>query len=134
MHTVRFTLYFIHKINFIRDPCEDFLIYCDCTGIRSVDEEITYLDVANHVLLVINAAFNILFHQREVQYIPKFAKQLVHELINLSNYLKYTGTGDAVKQLSPYLVQLVQQFESYIDDAELLAKYVLFTVHERNID
>mgnify|MGYP006940051575 CR=1 FL=1 len=94
-------------------------------GIRAVDEEITHLDVSNHLLLIINAAFNILFHQREVQYIPKYAKQLVNELINLANFLKYTGTGDAVKQLSPYLVQLIQQFETYVDDVELLSKYAI---------
>ncbi len=110
----------------MRDLRRKRLIYFNCIGIRAIDEEITYLDVANHLLLVINAAFNILFHQREVHFIPRYAKQLVHELMSLSNYLKYTGTGDAVKQLSPYLIQLVQQFESYIDDPELLAKYVNF--------
>jgi hypothetical protein len=90
-----------------------------------LDEEQQHLDIGNHLLLVINSAFNILVYQREVQYNIKYVKQITHELLNLSQFLKYTGTGAAAKQLSPLLIQIVQQFEPALDEPDLLAKYVL---------
>ncbi len=96
-------------------------------GLRGLDEDQQHLDIGNHLLLIINGAFNILFYQREVQYNIKYVKQIAYELLNLAQFLKYTGTGAAAKQLSPLLVQIMQQFEPALDDPELLTKYVLFS-------
>jgi len=72
---------------------------------------------------VINGAFNILFYQREVQYNVKYIKQITYELLNLSQFLKYTGT-EAASKLSPLLIQIIQQFEPVLDDPDLVSKYV----------
>jgi uncharacterized Zn finger protein (UPF0148 family) len=45
-------------------------------GLRALDEEQQHLDIGNHLLLVINSAFNILVYQREVQYNIKYVKQV----------------------------------------------------------
>lgn len=99
-------------------------------GLRSLDEEQQHLDMDNHLLLIINGAFNILIYQREVQYNIKYVKHIAYELLNLAQFLKYTGTGAAAKQLSPLLTQIVQQFEPALDDPDLLTKYVLLLTCE----